>query len=204
MSSLDPWAPRENLPSESVAPAPQARTAPAAPSEPQSERRPHVPERTSTAQRGGSGIAADGRLLDPSHFPHKPMGTPPEDSALLGYVPSEEDFDFSDIHAVNQAINIARRRLFQATQELKHYQQEAAKAKYEWKSAVNRALVVMSGGTEKTRQAMAEIQTEDEYSAYLVAELAADSALTFLRSTRSDLDALMNVSHNVRAQMQVM
>lgn len=198
--STDPWSPspeairraeEEKRVDEPVTPSQRASTRPS---------KPVVPESASTAQRKAN-LAMDGRIATPAQFPHAPF--PGFNLEELEYEVNELS-DSADLRNVMHSILISRRRLFQVTKILQQAQRAAVEAKYEWKSAFNRKLLALSGGTEKERVALAEISVEQEYGAYIAAEQAADDALNLLRAIRTELDSLQNMSYNIRAQMQIM
>lgn len=118
------------------------------------------------------------------------------------YVP-EEEFDVSDLAEVNRQMNRARARLFRVSQHLKGAQRELAEAQIEYDRAMRRALVSLSGGTEASRKAMAEIQCEPLENRVVVAKQVVEEWKKRSIDVRDDLKAIENISHNVRAQMDI-
>lgn len=164
------------------------------------QKKPRVPESPSTAQRRPS-LAVGGRIADPDKIPQASF---PGYSATQLQYEVEALADDADLRKLMHNILIARQRLYYVTKMLSDAQRRAVEAKYDWKSALNRKILSVSGGTEKDRVALAEVSVEKEYSAYLAAEQEAEDALNLLRAIRTDLDSLQNLSYNIRAQMQMM
>lgn len=174
-------------------PAPEAVKSPVTP-----ERKAKVPEAPSTAQRRAS-LAVDGKLASVSTARHP---FPGYDLVELQYE-VESLADAADLQDVTKNLLLARRRLYYVTQMLSTAERKSTEAKYEWKAALNRKLLSVSGGTEKERLALAEMSVEGEYSRYLAAEQQSQDALNLLRAIRTELDTLQNISYNIRAQMQM-
>lgn len=193
----DLWAPSPAAQQPEPTPAPTPRAAPAK-SSVTPERKPKVPDAPSTAQRRAS-LAVDGRLANVSVSRH------PFPGYNLVDLQYEVDSlaDAADLQDVTKNLLLARRRLYYVTQMLSTAERKATEAKYEWKAALNRKLLSVSGGTEKERLALAELSVEQEYSAYLAAEQQSQDALNLLRAIRTELDTLQNISYNIRAQMQI-
>jgi hypothetical protein len=66
-----------------------------------------------------------------------------------------------------------------------------------------RIWIQLSGGSEKTREAMAEIMTQDAYTEFLVANVIADEMAEMSRVLRTELDALKEISNNQRRQIDI-
>lgn len=163
--------------------------------------RPKIPEQPSSARKSQAPVVS-APTKEYEHFSMPAYPSETRQEQFTAYAPDAE-LDFHDIFELNRSIMVARNRLYHATQMLKLAQRQESDAKYEWKSAYNRALLQISNGTEKQRAALAEILTEEQYAHFLQAERLSDEALNFLRATREDLHALINLSHNMRAQMQI-
>lgn len=162
-----------------------------------------VPETAATASTGRrtAPMAMGGKAVREENTPR------PVDPVF----PSNDEFyevdanvDYSDISTLNRDINRARRELFRQTRALNDAQAKEAQAKFRYRREHNRILISISGGSEKTRVAAADMETEGLYGEFLVAERVSESALNDLRAIRAELDALAGLSHNIRAQMQVM
>lgn len=123
-------------------------------------------------------------------------------SELMEYVP-EDDLDISDVHSVNREILSARRRLFRVQRALADANRKASEAKFAYRRKRARILVGISGGTEKTREATADVACEEEFGHLIVSEQLADELLNQSRAVKAELDSLANLSHNIRAQMSL-
>lgn len=173
--------------------------------EPQETSATSAPAPTKPADHSNSGpsIAYRGQRVSPSAYDH---ATPIDPHAFRSFpddVPIvDEDFDFNDLLGVNKEIIRTRRRLYAATQEMKKSQRLEVQAKvaYNRKHAVT--LIGLSGGTEKVRQAIADLESEEEYSTYLIAQQVSNEWTNMMRTLKADLDTLAGISHNIRAQIQ--
>jgi hypothetical protein len=194
-------APAQSQPEVTVKPEPEAVQTP--PEEPKKSTRSTSSDEAGPSRRGAP-VASGGKRIDVAEMP----STPQEVRYPSGYVADEyavdENVDYNDLMTVNRDLIRARSRLFRATRILAEAQREEAAAKTKYKSAINRQLVMLSGGSEKQRQAIAEVQCEDLIGEWVVADRVADEALNHLRAVRSDLDALDTLSNNIRAQMKIM
>lgn len=155
-------------------------------------------------KKRGTGLAYDGRpvmVSDEEESDDKNLSFPRQ---VDDYAPTDEEVSFEDLSDINRQINRARVALFRGTQILAQTKRDEADKEFLYKRAFNRALLKVSGGTEKTRVTTASLQTEDEWGEYLVAQRVAEEATNHVRAIRSELDALAGLSHNVRAQMNVM
>lgn len=155
-----------------------------------------------TVGRRSVPVALAGKRFDPkvapvAKMPEYPVYDPSDDYKVL------EDVDYSDVSSLNRDINIARATLFRAVERLKHAKRAESDARFTYNRAYNRVLAGLTGGSEKQRLAIADIQTEELYGKLIVEERLADEAVNFLRAIRSELDSLAGLSHNVRAQMQL-
>lgn len=155
------------------------------------------------AKKRGTGLAYDGSPVMVSDEPEEErnLSFP---GHLGDYALTDGEVSFEDLSDLNRQINRARVALFRGTQILAQSKREEADKEFLYKRAFNRALLKVSGGTEKTRVTTASLQTEDEWGEYLVAQRVAEEATNHLRAIRSELDALAGLSHNTRAQMNVM
>lgn len=191
----------DTKPSQGQAPAsppeaaPEGATPPVTPAKEAGEEKP--------AKKRGTGLAYDGSPVmvsdEEEEARHLSFPGHPGD-----YSPTDEEVSFEDLGDINRQINRARVALFRGTQILAQTKREEADKEFLYKRAFNRALLKVSGGTEKTRVTTASLQTEDEWGEYMVAQRVAEEATNHLRAIRSELDALAGLSHNIRAQMNVM
>lgn len=211
---FDPWEPNP----EAIAQKEQARQS-SSRSVSHSETSPHSPVRKAQRdqekeqeqreqeerRRAASQVAYGGKLVDPSDFPEKQMPSFPnhEDNWDFNYLP-DALADYSDISNLNRDINRSRFRLFRANNGLKEAQRNEVSAEIEYRRAHARVMAGLSGGSEKQRTAIADLKTEEEYANYMLAKQVAKEYESLVRQLRVDLDSLAGISHNIRAQMNLM
>lgn len=155
------------------------------------------------AARKRSGLAMGGKPIDindynePAPFPSWPTGMPDD-----LYVPQEEA-DYYDLSKINKDINHARAMSFRVKNRLalaRHHETEIGD---KYRRAYNRQIISISGGTEAQRKAQAEINTEDIYSDYLVAQAVVKDLTNLSYAVSRDLDTLKTLSDNLRKQMSI-
>lgn len=118
------------------------------------------------------------------------------------YVPDEE-FDATDLLQVNRELNRARARIFRCSETLKMCQRTFADAQSAYDRAMRRALVSVSGGTAESRRALAEIQCEEFENRVVIGKQVVEEWRRRCNDARDDLKALENISHNVRASLDI-
>jgi hypothetical protein len=118
------------------------------------------------------------------------------------YVPDEE-FDATDLMQVNRELNRARARVFRCSDILKMCQRTLAEAQSNYDRQMRRALVTVSGGTAESRKALAEIQCEEFENRVIVGKQVVEEWRRRCGDARDDLKALENISHNVRASLDI-
>lgn len=157
-------------------------------------------EKKPPAQRG-AGMAAGGAPIDIPAPPSRP-GWPGALSPDEDYIPDEE-FDATDLADVNRELNRARARIFRCSQVLKRVQRAQAEAQVDYDRAMRRALVSISGGTSESRRAMAEIKCEEFENRVVIGKQVVEEWKKRCTDARDDLKAVENISHNVRAQIDI-
>lgn len=113
------------------------------------------------------------------------------------------DIDYSDLSKVNHELIELRIRLHQVRKELRDAERAMTKTKWVYEGKKKRFLIGLSGGSEKAREAAAELMCEEEYSAYLVALNILKEIQQHSRDMRSDLDLLKEISNNLRRQIDL-
>jgi hypothetical protein len=147
------------------------------------------------------GIASGGAPVSVPDRPGQPVW-PGGESADEQYVP-DEAFDASDLHLVNRELNRCRARLFRVSGALRAAQRAAAEADLQYRRELRRALVTVSGGTAESRKAVAELQCEPFENEQVIAQQVVEEWKKRAMDARDDLKAVENLSHNVRAQMDI-
>ena len=181
--SSNPWDPAEHQQKPSVV----AKPAPSKPAE----------------HASGTSIALGGKRVTTSDYDQSHQINPDSFQSFPDDFPIAPEFDFSDLLGINREIMRTRQRLYAATQELKKSQRLELQAKmaYNRKHAIT--LIGLSGGTEKVRQAVADLEAEEEYGEHLVAQQITVEWTNLMRTLKADLDTLAGISHNIRAQIQI-
>lgn len=180
--------------------APTSVAAPAAPAPEAVEAGEVKTEKKPPAQRG-AGMAAGGAPIDIPAPPQRP-GWPGALSPDEDYIPDEE-FDATDLMEVNRELNRARARIFRCSQVLKRVQRAQAEAQVDYDRSMRRALVSISGGTSESRRAMAEIKCEEFENRVVIGKQVVEEWKKRCTDARDDLKAVENISHNVRAQLDI-
>lgn len=150
-------------------------------------------------------IAYQGQAYSLDNIPDsKPLPTPDFQSEYEEYDPENEfqlDTDFIDLLKVSQQMLKLRIRMHHLRKEKNDAQRKYVETQWAYNSAKRRTLIGLSGGTEKTREALAEVINEDALSQMLVWKQVVDELSEQLRTIRIDLDALREVSNNVRKEI---
>lgn len=192
-NSSSPWEPAD----EPVEPAPAVpkKHTPTKPSSPTHSE--------SSGRSSNSTMALHGRRVEPEQYANfEEVG----DADFYDYpehITANYDIDYHDLLSINKEIMATRRRLYVATQELKEAQRKEVQAQFEYRHELAQAIISTSGGTEKSRVALSELETEGSYRQYIVAKQAVAEWTNLMRTLKADLDTLAGISHNMRAQMQL-
>jgi threonine synthase len=123
-------------------------------------------------------------------------------SQYQDYRPSE-DVDFTDLSNVTKEIIALRVRLHGIRIELKTAKRNALKAKWTYEKEKKRVWIGITGGSDKSREAVAELMTEQLMTDSLIASAVADEISQHNRDLRMDLDALKEISNNLRRQIDL-
>lgn len=150
--------------------------------------------------RKSTGFASRGKQVSADDYPQRSNPTW-DDFPSDEY---EQLTDFSDLSQVNHRLNTLRSRFYQINKQLKLAQRSLAQAKAEHSSKLRREMVNISGGTEKTRVAMAEIACEEWESDVIVYNQLVQEMTNDQRIVSKDLDVLETLSNNIRAQIKIM
>lgn len=118
-------------------------------------------------------------------------------SAYHDYVP-EEEIDYTDLASVNRQLVALRMRMHHVRKDLAIADRVVVSKKWAFEGEKKRAMISLSGGTEKVREAAADLIAEDAYSEFLVAQEVAKEIAQHNRDLRGDLDLLKEISNNLR------
>lgn len=163
--------------------------------------KPEPAEKKKPAPRG-TAMAAGGRAVEaPAPAEEFPVWPRPMNQDEF-YVP-EEEFDATDLAAVNREMNRARARIFRVSQSLRLAQRTLAEAQSNYDRQMRRQMVTITGGTEASRRALAEINCEHLETRVIVGKQIVEEWRKRSMDARDDLKAIENIAHNVRAQMDI-
>ena len=112
--------------------------------------------------------------------------------------------DLTDLANINKEITNLRIRLHGIRKELKIAERFHLKHKYAYESEKKRIWIGITGGSDKSREALAEVMKEELYSNFKVAEAVAKELSQHNRDMRMELDALKELSNNQRRQIDIM
>lgn len=149
------------------------------------------------------GLAYQGQSIDITSLEKGEFKNPSQVSIVSQYDAYSPDpnLDYSDLANLNSEIIKVRIRLHGIRQELKQAKRKLLTAKFNYESEKKRRMISISGSSEKMREALAELMTEQLYTDYLVANAVADEINQHSRDLRMDLDALKELSNNIRRLM---
>lgn len=155
-------------------------------------------------------IAYRGQKIDMEQYP--PRKGLPQSSEVQGkygvngrhidYEPT--DIDFTDLQNINKELVNLRIRLHQTRNDYKKAKRVATHLKYVYESEKKFIWIQLSGGSDKTRESMAEMMCQDAYTEFLVAQTIADEMKDMSAALRVELDALKEISNNQRRQIDIM
>jgi hypothetical protein len=159
---------------------------------------PQRPIRESSLALNGQNIKID----EIKSFSLPPSNEVTITSKYENYIPAE-DIDYTDLKSINSELSQLRIRLHYVRNELKIAERKATALKYQYDSKKKRLWIGITGGSDKSREAMAELMCEEEYSRYLVAATVAKEITQHSRDMRNDLDTLKEISNNLRRQIDL-
>lgn len=111
--------------------------------------------------------------------------------------------DYENMQQLNRAINQLRIDNYKAKAALDQSQREAVEAKAAYKRAYNVAFVGLSGDTESRRKAIAELMSQVEYNAMVVADTKYEAMKDMCWRLRDDMESLRTLSANLRAEVNL-
>lgn len=123
-------------------------------------------------------------------------------SEFKDYEPSNM-IDMNDLREVNREILNLRMRLHRLRKEYDKASRIALQAKFQYEQDKKRVLIGLSGGSDKQREAIAEIMCEELLAKSIVATAVSQELANHSRDTRTELDALKEISNNLRKQIDL-
>lgn len=158
----------------------------------------------SAPRRGSSPVASDGKRIDSSGYAAPDEVQFPDKYAVNVYYRLNAEMpDYEELSAINRDINRARVALNATQSSLAKAQREATTAEVAYRRKCSRVMIGLSGGTEKSRAAVVDIETENEYGTMLVKRAVADEVVSLVRSINRDIEALTVIANNLRAQINL-
>lgn len=155
------------------------------------------------AKRATGGIAYRGMPQDLTMYPPSaPIPKWPEATIEDEYIPANID-DFTDLNAATRELLRLRVLLHKARKQLDYARRMETEAMVSQRQHYARELISVSGGTEATRKAFAEIQNESYMSHVLVAQAVAKEKMELSRTFVKEIEALKTICDNIRKQMSI-
>lgn len=156
---------------------------------------PQLPIKTTNLAFNGKSILVDEVVKDTLVLPNP--------GAVVGLSnaekdPTSEQIDYTDLATVNSQLVALRNQFFLSRKDLKAANRAVVRTKWAYEGAKKRNIIQISGGTEKTREAAAELMSEKEYGDFLVAQQVAKEVESYHRDLKAELDLLKEISNNLR------
>jgi hypothetical protein len=148
-------------------------------------------------------LAYRGQAINLDEIPHHelpPPGSVSINSQFKDYEPAI-DVDYEDLLSVNRQLIELRMRIHRIRKELEVAKRRALAAKYVYESEKKRVWIGITGGSDKSREAAAELMCEESLTKYLVANTVADEINQHSRDIKTELDTLKEISNNLRRQI---
>lgn len=160
-------------------------------------------EEDAPKRRGSSGIAYGGKPMNlDSPPPSSPMPPWPMETEEDRYIPHEID-DISDLTTATREMMRLRILLHRARRQLDEARREETNAIIRQRQHYARELVKVSGGTETTRKAVAEILNESFMSEVLITQAVAKEKMELSRTIGKEIEAWKTICDNIRKQMSI-
>jgi hypothetical protein len=150
-------------------------------------------------------LAYRGQAINLDNYPAATFPVPSSVSIVSAFENYEPDptIDFTDLHNVTNEIIHLRIRLHKIRIELKAAKRKALIHKVTYEQEKKRTWIGITGGSDKSREAAAEIMTEQLMTNFLVASAVAEELNQHSRDIRTELDALKEISNNLRRQIDM-
>ncbi len=152
-----------------------------------------------------TGIAHDGSPFNPSDhsYSKKQSSEGQEISDAVESLTSQYNIDHLDISEVNRALVRSAHALSVATTHLRRELTCLSEAESRAKHEFNVAMLQVSGGTEKSRVAAAELVSEEYWNELRLQQAKVQTLKNDCFTIRAALDAYQAVSNNLRAEIRV-
>lgn len=151
----------------------------------------------------------DGKKVNPEELPDvvefKKKQISEDEKNQEGWLYDSDNItDFSNLSALNSAINTVKMKKALVNKKLRIARKQAASAKYYYERAKRRQLVTVSGSSDRIRVALAEIYTEELETEWIVAAAEEEEYKSLLRNLTKEAEDLRELSYNVRKEMDLM
>jgi hypothetical protein len=123
-------------------------------------------------------------------------------SEFKDYEPSNL-IDMNDLREVSREIMNLRMRLHRIRKEFDKANRIALQAKFVYEQEKKRVVIGLSGGSDKQREAIAELMCEELLGKSIVCQAVSQELANHSRDTRIELDALKEISNNLRKQIDL-
>lgn len=123
-------------------------------------------------------------------------------SEFRNYEP--ETIDMSDLSSINKEIALLRIRIHKIRKELDKANRISQQAKYQYEQEKKRILIGLSGGSDKQREAVAELMAEELLTKSIVSQAVHQEIVNHSRDIRYELEALREMSNNLRKQIDIL
>lgn len=123
-------------------------------------------------------------------------------SEFRNYEP--ETIDMSDLSSINKEIALLRIRIHKIRKELDKANRISQQAKYQYEQEKKRILIGLSGGSDKQREAVAELMAEELLTKAIVSQAVHQEIVNHSRDIRYELEALREMSNNLRKQIDIL
>lgn len=110
--------------------------------------------------------------------------------------------DYSDMRAINLAIDKLRLALYKTSDHLKEAERRSAKSKLDYERAYNRNYLLSEGKTDSVRKAIAQIKSEKLENKWRTRDMIVRELNSRLRMMSIELDALKTLAYNMRKEIE--
>lgn len=115
-----------------------------------------------------------------------------------------EFVDFEDLKDLGEAINAARKALYNITLDLSESERKYRSAEYKYSVAMRRSISSSDLKTATDKKIEAEIENEDLELVMLKSKIMYDQLKRAADLLRSELQTLQTISNNVRQQLKIL
>ena len=159
-------------------------------------------EEDAPKRRGSAGIAYGGKAMGDTPPPSQPMPHWPAETEEDRYIPHDID-DISDLTTATREMMRLRILLHRSRRQLDEARRAETEAMIRQRQHYARELIKISGGTETTRKAVAEVLNESFMSEVMIAQAVAKEKMELSRTIGKEIEAWKTICDNIRKQMSI-